>query len=74
MDGERAFDAYARAFRADPAVEAAKQQLEALAALLDDGWTRLVGLFEAALTGGRRADDLDPSLAHELATKVARSY
>ncbi|HEX3477210.1 MAG TPA: tetratricopeptide repeat protein, partial [Kofleriaceae bacterium] len=74
MDGERAFDAYARAFRENPAVEAAKQQLEALAALLDDGWTRLVGLFEAALTGGRRADDLDPSLAHELATKVARSY
>ncbi|TMQ02448.1 MAG: hypothetical protein E6J91_51905, partial [Deltaproteobacteria bacterium] len=74
LDAERAFDAYARAFREDPAVEAAKHQLEALAALLDDGWVRLVDLFEAALTGGRRADDLDPALAHELATKVARSY
>src|SRR5262249_10379956 len=75
LDAERAFEAYARAFRANPAVEAAKHQLEGLAALLDDGWVRLVQLFEAALaTGGRRADDLDPGLAHELATKVARSY
>src|SRR5262249_28311990 len=38
VDAEKAFDAYARAFRADPAVEAAKEQLEALAALLDNGW------------------------------------
>ena len=72
MDAEHAFDAYARAFRDDPAVEAAKHQLEALAALLEDGWVRLVQLFEGALAGGR--DDLDPVLAHELATKVARSY
>jgi tetratricopeptide (TPR) repeat protein len=71
MDAEHAFEAYARAFREDPAVEAAKNQLEALAALLDDGWTRLVQLFEQALG---RANDLDPVLAHELATKVARSY
>ncbi|MBC7975271.1 MAG: tetratricopeptide repeat protein, partial [Myxococcales bacterium] len=74
MDAEHAFDAYARAFREDPAVEAAKNQLEALAALLEDGWGRLVQLFEGALTGGSRADELDPVLAHELATKVARSY
>ncbi|HMG53842.1 MAG TPA: tetratricopeptide repeat protein, partial [Kofleriaceae bacterium] len=74
LDAERAFDAYARAFRDNPAVEAAKLQLEGLAALLDDGWARLVELFEAALGSGRRADDLDPALAHELATKVARSY
>ena len=74
MDAEHAFDAYARAFRENPAVEAAKNQLEALAALLDDGWSRLVQLFEGALTGGARTDELDPVLAHELATKVARSY
>ncbi|HEY0483245.1 MAG TPA: tetratricopeptide repeat protein, partial [Kofleriaceae bacterium] len=64
--------AYARAFREDPAVEAAKHQLEGLAALLDDGWVRLVGLFEGALSSGSR--EIDPALAHELATKVARSY
>jgi tetratricopeptide (TPR) repeat protein len=70
LDAEHAFDAYARAFRDDPAVEAAKNQLEALAALLEDGWARLVKLFEAALD----RDELDPALAHELAIKVARSY
>jgi tetratricopeptide (TPR) repeat protein len=76
LDAEHAFDAYARAFREDPAVEAAKNQLEALAALLEDGWVRLVKLFEGALGAGTsaRADELDPALAHELATKVARSY
>jgi tetratricopeptide (TPR) repeat protein len=74
LDAEHAFDAYARAFREDPAVEAAKNQLEALAALLEDGWVRLVKLFEGALDTGVRASELDPALAHELATKVARSY
>ncbi|HSD87851.1 MAG TPA: hypothetical protein VLB44_10070, partial [Kofleriaceae bacterium] len=69
-DVEKAFDAYARAFKEDPATEAAKEQLEALAALLDDGWVRLVKLFEDALA----KPDLDQRLAHELATKVARSY
>src|SRR5262249_44777124 len=71
MDAEKAFDAYARAFREDPSVEAAKIQLEALAALLDNGWVRLVQLFEQAL---QKDKDLDPKLAHELATEVARSY
>jgi len=79
LDAEHAFDAYARAFREDPSIEAAKNQLEALAALLEDGWARLVKLFEGALSPGgasgeARRDDLDPALAHELATKVARSY
>jgi tetratricopeptide (TPR) repeat protein len=72
LDAEHAFDAYARAFREDPSVEAAKNQLEAIAALLEDGWVRLVKLFEGAL--GADAQELDPALAHELATKVARSY
>jgi tetratricopeptide (TPR) repeat protein len=71
LDGEKAFDAYARAFRGDPSTEAAKEQLEALAPLVEDGWARLVKLYEGAL---ENASDLDPKLAHELATKVARSY
>nr|HEX4312425.1 tetratricopeptide repeat protein [Kofleriaceae bacterium] len=74
VDPEKAFDAYARAFRADPSTEAAKDQLEALAALLDDGWARLVKLFEQALAAGERDQTMDNALAHELATKVARSY
>src|SRR5207244_3178651 len=34
------------------------------------GWARLVQLFEAALG----VKGIDPKLAHELATKVARNY
>ncbi len=49
---------------------APRRELEELCALLDDGWARLVTLFEEAL--GR--EDIDPVLAHELATKVARAY
>ena len=70
LDAEKAFDAYARAFNEDPSTEAAKEQLEALAPLIEDGWTRLVKLFEGALA----KPDLDGKLAHELATKVARNY
>ncbi|HEU0033618.1 MAG TPA: tetratricopeptide repeat protein [Kofleriaceae bacterium] len=70
LDAEKAFDAYARAFRADPSTEAAKDQLEALAPLIDHGWEKLVALYEQGLTN----KDLDQRLAHELATKVARSY
>ena len=70
LDAQKAFDAYARAFKEDPATEAAKDQLEALAPLVEGGWERLVKLFEAALG----SPDLDPKLAHELAIKVARNY
>ncbi|NJM90742.1 MAG: tetratricopeptide repeat protein [Myxococcales bacterium] len=74
-DAELAFDAYARCFVVDPATEAAKQQLEELAPLCDDGWARMVKLFEGALElGGAAKQQLDPMLAHELATKVARMY
>ena len=69
-DTERAFDAYGRAFREDPSTEAAKRELEGLAGTATDGWARLTALFEQAL--GR--NDLSPSLAHELAINVARSY
>ena len=69
-DADRAFAAYARAFGEDPGTETAKTQLEELSNLLDDGWPQLIQLFEQALAG----PDLDPSLVHELATKVARAY
>ncbi|MBL0214683.1 MAG: tetratricopeptide repeat protein [Myxococcales bacterium] len=72
LDAEKAFDAYARAFRGDPSTEAAKEQLEGIAPLIEDGWGRLVKLYEEALEKGEK--DLDQRLAHELATKVARSY
>ncbi|HRC58487.1 MAG TPA: tetratricopeptide repeat protein, partial [Kofleriaceae bacterium] len=48
-DAEKAFDAYARCFTVDPGTASAKAQLEELAPLCDDGFPRLVGLFEAAL-------------------------
>ena len=69
-DAEKAFAAFARAFREDPATEGAKTQLEELCNLLDDGWPKLVALFEGAVA----RDDIDPSLSHELAMKVARAY
>ncbi|MEZ4362322.1 MAG: tetratricopeptide repeat protein [Kofleriaceae bacterium] len=74
-DAELAFDAYARCFAIEPATEVAKAQLEELAPLCDDGWVRLVKLFESALDPARaERGPLDPPLAHELATKVARIY
>src|SRR5690606_31393102 len=69
-DAERAFTAYARAFAEDPATEGAKRELEELCNLLDDGWSKLIGLFEEALT---RAE-IEPVLGHELSVKVARAY
>ncbi|HVV83476.1 MAG TPA: tetratricopeptide repeat protein [Kofleriaceae bacterium] len=68
-DHERAFAAYARAFQEDAGVETARKELEELADLVKDGWPRLVGLYESALA----KPELEPSLAHELATKVARA-
>src|SRR5690606_22599212 len=60
----------ARAFAEDPATEGAKRELEELCNLLDDGWSKLIGLFEEALT---RAE-IEPVLGHELSVKVARAY
>ncbi len=72
-DTERAFGAFARAFKADPSVESARRELEDLANHIEDGWPRLTGLFEGAIDP-RAARDLDGHLAHELAIKVARNY
>ncbi|HTM19059.1 MAG TPA: tetratricopeptide repeat protein [Kofleriaceae bacterium] len=69
-DAEKAFDAYSRCFVEDPAAEGAKRELEELCSLLDNGWRVLVGLYEDAL--GKK--DLEPTLAHELAMKVAHTY
>ncbi|HKE19803.1 MAG TPA: tetratricopeptide repeat protein, partial [Kofleriaceae bacterium] len=69
-DAEKAFTAFARAFGEDPQSAGAKTELEELCNLLDDGWPRLIQLFESALG----AADLEPALAHELSVKVARAY
>ena len=69
-DADSAFAAYARAFREDPGTQGAKAELEELCNLLDDGWMKLIELFEGALA----RPDIDPVLAHELSVKVARAY
>ncbi len=79
LDAERAFDAYARAFKEDASSDAARDQLESLAVLIDNGWARLIKLLEQALEGdvdssGSASTKLDPALAHSFATKVARNY
>ncbi|MDB4953107.1 MAG: Tetratricopeptide 2 repeat protein, partial [Myxococcales bacterium] len=74
LDAEKAFDGYARAFKEDPSTEAAKEQLEGLAPLTEEGWARLVKLFEDALAKAEKDKGFDPKLAHELATTVARNY
>jgi tetratricopeptide (TPR) repeat protein len=66
-DPARAFDAYARCFKLDPARPEARDELERIGALLDDGWPRLVDLYEGALAKA----ELDGRLAHELELKVA---
>src|SRR4029453_18682085 len=45
-DAESAFTAYARAFSEDPSTHGAKAELEELCNLLDDGWMKLIDLFE----------------------------
>ncbi len=47
-DGEKAFDAYARAFREDPSTTTARTELERLATI-SEAWPQLVALYEAAL-------------------------
>jgi len=68
-DAEQAFHAYARAFSEDPSHQGARAELEELCNLLDEGWPKLVGLYEKALD-----KDLDGELVHEYALKVAAAY
>ncbi len=69
-NAEEAFDAYSRAFREDFATESAKDELEELSSLIDDGGSKLVALFENAMETG----DLEPVLGHELSIKIAVAY
>ena len=69
-DADAAFDAFSRAFREDPGTESAKNELEELSQLIDDGGVKLVALFEKAIDSG----DLDPMLSHELCIKVATAW
>ena len=65
---------YARAFREDPSTEAAKDQLEALAPLIEDGWARLVKLFEGALEPRRTSTRSSPTSSRprsRVATRIA---
>jgi tetratricopeptide (TPR) repeat protein len=84
-DAAAAFDAYARAFREDPARPEVRGELERIAPIIEsgsdgaaDGWKRLVDLYEGALTRGGGTSDtsvpLDTGLLHELSLKVAAAY
>ena len=72
LDAEKAFDAYARAFREDPSTEAAKEQLEALAPLIEDGWDRLVKLFEGALEQARTSIRSSPTSSRRRSRAATR--
>src|SRR5262249_47370095 len=79
-----AFDAFARAFREDPSRTEVRAELERIAPLIeDDGWKRLVELYEGALARnatdslpvlGPNTGGVDVALLHELSLKVAAAY
>ncbi len=68
---EKAFEAYSRCLRQDPSAVDAKRKLETISGILDDGWTKLVALYERILNDNK---DLPPKLEHELSVKAADSY
>ena len=70
-DGEKAFDAYARAFKEDASTEQARTELERLAEI-NEAFPQLVALYEAALPPDGPV--ADPSLQRELLLKIADSY
>ena len=70
-DGEKAFDAYARAFKEDAATEQARTELERLAEI-NEAFPQLVALYEGALPPDGPV--ADPSLQRELLLKIADSY
>ena len=67
-DGARAFEAWARAFVADPHDEAARAELDRLAQALD-AWDAQVAAYEQAIAG---ADD--PARVSELLGAIARVH
>src|SRR5262249_33490 len=64
-----AFDAFARAFNDDPSRGEVRAELERIGVLLDDGWKRLVDLYEPAL-----ARPLEPALMQDRSLQVASAY
>jgi tetratricopeptide (TPR) repeat protein len=64
-DGARAFEAYGRALREDPAREEVRDALEALAAPID-AWSKLVALLREVAEGAA-----DPDLVRTLWIKIA---
>ncbi|MCS6914793.1 MAG: tetratricopeptide repeat protein [Myxococcales bacterium] len=68
-DTTRAFDAYSRCFRIDPAGEQGRAELERLAAQLG-AWSQLVVLYEEAIRRG----GLDSILTRELLMRLAAVY
>ncbi len=68
-NGEKAFDAYSRCFRLDPANEQCRAQLDALAAHLGF-WSHFVALYEEAIEKG----GLESLLTRELLMRVAVVY
>ncbi len=69
-DPEEAFQGFARTFREDPSNDKARAELARLSALIDDGWERVVKLYESAAGNAQ----LSPALQHELCMKVAEIY
>jgi len=75
-DGDKAFDAYSRTFKEEPANETARRELERLATI-SESWPSLVKLYEAAIEtpGGKPGSAQDePALLRELLLQVAVAY
>ncbi len=70
-DGEKAFDAYARAFKEDATSTIARTELERLAEI-NEAFPQLVALYEAALPPDGPV--ADPSLQRELLVRIADAY
>jgi tetratricopeptide (TPR) repeat protein len=70
-DGEKAFDAYGRAFKEDASSTVARGELERLAEI-NESFPQLVGLYEGALPP--EGPVADPALQRELLLKIADAY
>jgi golgin subfamily B member 1 len=71
-DGDKAFDAYARAFREDPHTTQARTELERLATI-SEAWPQFVSLYEAAIEK-LKPEGVEAILLRELLIKVAEAY
>ena len=71
-DGDKAFDAYARAFREDPSTTTARTELERLATI-SEAWPQFVALYESAIEK-LKPEGAEAVLLRELLIKVAEAY